>query len=91
MYDRRNSNGFDGLYCIYWDNWDGMFPQPWEVDDCGLQALYLNDYYYECYYDDDAGDYCDYIGAYDYDGDGCIIYDYENYECLEYDCYEYEI
>jgi len=86
---RRGDKLFDGLVCIYWDNWDGWNPQPWADGDCGLQALFLNDYYYECYYDDSLY-YCDYLGNYDYDGDGCLIYDYETYECLEYECYSYE-
>lgn len=48
MADRRSEYVFDGKYCIYWDNYEGVNPQPWAEGDCGLQALWLNDDYYEC-------------------------------------------
>lgn len=47
---RREDNAFEGKYCIYWDNYEGWNPQPWEAGDCGIQALFLNDYYYDTYY-----------------------------------------
>jgi hypothetical protein len=56
MATRRTTYTFDGKYCIYWDNWDGFNPQPWAAEDCGLQALWLNDYYYECTYDSEYAD-----------------------------------
>lgn len=46
MAERRTKYDFDannGMYCMYWDNWDGMNPQPWGLNDCGIQALWLND------------------------------------------------
>jgi hypothetical protein len=84
--ERRAEYVFDGKYCIYWDNYEGWNPQPWSEGDCGLQALWLNDYYYECTY----GDYADYYDcafdyeAYGYEG-GCLEYD-EYYVCTEYEC-----
>jgi hypothetical protein len=95
MATRRTSYTYAGKYCMYWDNWDGMNPQPWAENDCGLQALWLNDYYYECTYDSEYADYyaCDLSGYAAYDdtyGLGCLDYDLETYECLEYACLEGE-
>jgi hypothetical protein len=91
MADRRASYTYAGKYCMYWDNWDGMNPQPWAALDCGLQALWLNDYYYECTYDSEYAYeyYCDLSGYAAYDdtyGFGCLDYDLETYECVEYAC-----
>lgn len=80
----REANKFSGQYCIYWDNWDGFNPQPWKVNDCALQALFLNDEYYACA-GDDALSYCDDLGTIDYDGDGCLEEDADG-NCLEYEC-----
>jgi hypothetical protein len=44
----RERYAFAGKVCIYWDNWDGMNPQPWKLGDCGLQALWMNDAYLGC-------------------------------------------
>jgi hypothetical protein len=80
---RRANYAYSGAYCIYWDNWDGYNPQPWSVGDCAVSALFLNDEYYECYYDDTLS-YCDSLE--DYAVQGCDDYDYVNYECLEWAC-----
>lgn len=84
--DRRMDNLFDGLLCIYWDNYDGYNPQPWSQDDCGIQALFLNDYYYECYYEPELDICYGLTWEYDFDGDGCLAED-ENGLCTEYACY----
>ena len=93
---------FAGKYCIYWDNWDGMNPQPWKEGDCGLQALWMNDAYVGCskdendeYIDADyAAEYdCSIVNAYvednfDFEGDWLTgcIVVNNDGTCAEYEC-----
>lgn len=79
-----------------------MNPQPWKEDDCGLQALWLNDAYLGCATDID-GYYIDEEAALDYDCAYIAEYIYDSFDfegawatgcidlnddgtCAEYEC-----
>lgn len=92
MAERRSEYVFDGKYCIYWDNYEGVNPQPWAKDDCGLQALWLNDDYYECAEAGLTGEDSEDCNFDDFaffsqgdDWNGCLETD-DDGVCTEYDC-----